>query len=84
MLQTTMALDLHETGVLSIFRESNRRKGSYEHKNQVGFYENVKKNEDCYMNGHESDSEEVLGSEQFRKIQVLRKNSTCLVFAFGK
>ena len=42
-------------------------KGYYDHKDQVGFYGNVNKNEDCYMECEASDSEEVLGSEQFRK-----------------
>ena len=66
-----MALDLHETGVLSIFRESNSRKGSYEHKEQVGFYQNVNRDEDGSkrpdIGSQETDSEEVFGSEQFRE-----------------
>ena len=62
-----MALDLHETGVLSIFRERYRRKGSYEHKEQVGFYQNVNRDEDGYIGSQETDSEELLGSEQFHK-----------------
>ena len=80
-----MALDLHETGVLSIFRESNRRKGSYAHKDQIGFYENVNKNEDCYMECEPSDSEELLGSEQFRKrYRFCEKTVNALCLLLGK
>ena len=74
------ALDLHETGVLSIFRESNRRKGSYEHKDQTSFYENVQDRDKCYINGVDSDNEsqnddETVGSEQFRKRYRFREKT---------
>ena len=70
-----MALDLHETGVLPIFRECKRRKGNYEHKEQVSFYENIKERDNCYLDTDESDNETQNGdvdlglpaSEHFRK-----------------
>ena len=52
-----------------MFRENNKRKGSYEHKEQVSFYENIEEKDTCYVDGATCNEPEpnVKGSEHFRK-----------------
>ena len=71
------AWDLHETGVLPLFRESNRRKGSYEHKDQISFYENIREHDECYMDDSDTEGNytEMSGSKQFRKCYRFREKT---------
>ena len=73
----TMAL--HDTGVLPIFRQNTRRKGSYDHIDQVAYYQSIEEHDGCYLSKNESEMEEgepvVSESEQFRKRYRFREKT---------
>ena len=66
-------------GVLGVFREPKKCKGSYEHKDQIDFYKNL-----CESDG-EWDMEESGSSEHFRKRYRFRpKTVEALCLLLGK
>ena len=64
-------MELTELGIVPIFRTVNKRKGGYEHKDQIEFY--------LYKDGHSE------ASPQFRKCyRYIEKSIESLVALFGK
>ena len=75
---TTAALEIAGLGVLGLFRDPKKRKGSYEHKDQVEFYKNADE--------EGNDGEEACAnSEHFRKHYRFRpKTVEALCLLLGK
>ena len=72
------AMEIAGLGVLGLFRDAKKRRGSYEHKNQLEFYSNV---EDGTERGDVCDA----NSEHFRKRYRFRpKTVQALTMLLGK
>ena len=61
MSKRAIAMEIAGLGVLGLFREPKKRKGTYEHKNQVEFYRNLCENDS------DEEHQESGNSEHFRK-----------------
>ena len=59
-------LNLTELGLIPLFRHPKRRKGSYDHKDQIEFYSNVERG-DSDASGEEDTEENSKQSEHFCK-----------------
>ena len=76
-MSTTAALEIAGVGVLGIFRDPKKRKGSYEHKDQLEFYSNLDE-------GRSNDVGDA-NSEHFRKRYHFRpKTVEVLALLLGK
>ena len=73
------AMALHETGVIPIFCENKCRKGSYEHIDQMTYYQNVEERDYCYLSEDDSEVDTadvvVSESEQFQKRYRFREKT---------
>ena len=61
------ALNLTELGLIPLFRHPKRRKGSYEHKDQIVFYSNVERGDESDVSGEEDMDETSKTSEHFHR-----------------
>ena len=61
------SLNLTELGLIPMFRHPKRRKGSYQHKDQVHFYSNVERGDESDVSGEEDTEENSKTSEHFRR-----------------
>ena len=61
------SINLTELGLIPLFRHPKRRKGSYEHKDQVSFYSNVERGNESDASGEDDPEENSKTSEHFRR-----------------
>ena len=61
------SLNLTELGLIPMYRHPKRRKGSYDHKDQVKFYSNVERGDGSDASGEEDPEENTKTSEHFHK-----------------
>ena len=74
-MSNTAAMEIAGLGVLGLFRDPQKRKGSYAHKDQLDFYSNLDEGND------EGDA----NSEHFRKRYMFRpKTVEALLLLLGK
>ena len=76
------SLNLTELGLIPMFRHPKRRKGSYQHKDQVQFYSNIERGDESDVSGEEDSEEMTKTSEHFRcryRFQPQTVEALCLL-----
>ena len=61
------SINLTELGLIPMFQHPKKRKGSYEHKDQVAFYSNIQRGDGSNASGEDDPEETTKSSEHFHR-----------------